>query len=239
MRMRLPGAELRDPRPRGPAAALRPVSDGLPSASGGRPRRANRPHLPQHALRDAASARSHCPAPRDHARHHRRPGERRRFLPAALARDGPHRARLLRASAARSAADPVADPKPAAGFRRLQAGSADAIRCHAAAAALRPPCCARTQAKNSAPARGPAQGAQDVRLQRAAGPRGRCLLPGPGGARADLPCHRAVASAGRGAARAGMDNLVLFSAPRRDGLRWIDVGDPQLRKVDKLQTSNR
>lgn len=42
-----------------------------------------------------------------------------------------------------------------------------------------------------------------------------------------------------GAARAGMDNLVLFSAPRRDGLRWVDVGDPQLRKVDKLQTSTR
>jgi len=32
---------------------------------------------------------------------------------------------------------------------------------------------------------------------------------------------------------------VLYSAPRRDGLRWIDVGDPQLRKVDKLQTSTR
>lgn len=42
-----------------------------------------------------------------------------------------------------------------------------------------------------------------------------------------------------GAARAGMDSLVLFSAPRRDGLRWVDVGDPQLRKGDKLQTSNR
>jgi hypothetical protein len=42
-----------------------------------------------------------------------------------------------------------------------------------------------------------------------------------------------------GAARAGMDSLVLYSAPRRDGLRWIDVGDPQLRKVDKLQTGAR
>ena len=41
------------------------------------------------------------------------------------------------------------------------------------------------------------------------------------------------------AARAGMDNFLLYSAPRRDGLRWIDVGDPQLRKVDKLQTSSR
>lgn len=42
-----------------------------------------------------------------------------------------------------------------------------------------------------------------------------------------------------GAARAGMDSLVLYSAPRRDGLRWVDVGDPQLRKGDKLQTSTR
>ena len=40
-----------------------------------------------------------------------------------------------------------------------------------------------------------------------------------------------------GAARAGMDTLVLYSAPRRDGLRWVDVGDPQLRKVDKLQSA--
>jgi hypothetical protein len=42
-----------------------------------------------------------------------------------------------------------------------------------------------------------------------------------------------------GAARAGMDTLVLYSAPRRDGLRWVDVGDPQLRKVDKLQTAGQ
>ncbi len=40
-------------------------------------------------------------------------------------------------------------------------------------------------------------------------------------------------------ARAVMDSIMLFSAPRRDGLRWIDVGDPRLRKVDKLQTSVR
>jgi hypothetical protein len=42
-----------------------------------------------------------------------------------------------------------------------------------------------------------------------------------------------------GPARAGMDSLLLLSAPRREGLRWIDVGDPQLRKVDKLQTTSR
>ncbi len=37
--------------------------------------------------------------------------------------------------------------------------------------------------------------------------------------------------------RAGLDYLTLMSAPRREGLRWIDVGDPQLRKADKLPTS--
>jgi hypothetical protein len=42
-----------------------------------------------------------------------------------------------------------------------------------------------------------------------------------------------------GPARAGMDSFVLLSAPRRDGLRWIDVGDPQLRKGDKLSTKAR
>ncbi|MBX9590066.1 MAG: helix-turn-helix domain-containing protein [Hyphomonadaceae bacterium] len=59
---------------------------------------------------------------------------------------------------------------------------------------------------------------------------------------APAPIYRAIgllpAPLG-GAARAGMDKLVLYSAPRREGLRWVDVGDPQLRKVDKLQTSNR
>jgi hypothetical protein len=40
-------------------------------------------------------------------------------------------------------------------------------------------------------------------------------------------------------ARAGLDALVLYSAPRDNGLRWIDVGDPGLRKVDKLPTKAR
>ena len=59
---------------------------------------------------------------------------------------------------------------------------------------------------------------------------------------APAPIYRAIGhlpEAVAGTARAGMDNLVLYSAPRRDGLKWIDVGDPQLRKVDKLQTSSR
>ena len=36
--------------------------------------------------------------------------------------------------------------------------------------------------------------------------------------------------------RAGLEYMVLLTAPSRDGLRWIEVGDPQLRKADKLQT---
>ena len=39
--------------------------------------------------------------------------------------------------------------------------------------------------------------------------------------------------------RAGLDYVVLLMAPRRDGLRWIEVGDPRLRKADKLPTSTR
>jgi hypothetical protein len=39
--------------------------------------------------------------------------------------------------------------------------------------------------------------------------------------------------------RAGLEYLVLLTAPSRDGLRWIDVGDPQMRKADKLQTESR
>jgi hypothetical protein len=59
---------------------------------------------------------------------------------------------------------------------------------------------------------------------------------------APAPIYRAIAQLPgpvADAARAGMDSLVLYSAPRHDGLRWIDVGDPQLRKVDKLPTSGR
>jgi len=59
---------------------------------------------------------------------------------------------------------------------------------------------------------------------------------------APAPIYRAIAMLPQpvaGGARAAMDNILLLTAPRRDGLRWIDVGDPRLRKVDKLQTSVR
>jgi hypothetical protein len=41
------------------------------------------------------------------------------------------------------------------------------------------------------------------------------------------------------AVRAGLDYVVVLSAPRRDGLRWIDVSDPRVRKADKLQVGAR
>jgi hypothetical protein len=56
------------------------------------------------------------------------------------------------------------------------------------------------------------------------------------------PVYRAVAllpDPAEAAVRAGLDYLMLLTAPRREGLRWIEVGDPRLRKVDKLQTSTR
>jgi hypothetical protein len=43
-----------------------------------------------------------------------------------------------------------------------------------------------------------------------------------------------------GPARAGMDILVLYSTPKREqGYRLIDIGDPRLRKVDKLRPKAR
>jgi transcriptional regulator with XRE-family HTH domain len=59
---------------------------------------------------------------------------------------------------------------------------------------------------------------------------------------APQPVYRAIALLPGPAAsvvRTGMDHLVLITAPRRDGLRWIEVGDPRLRKADKLDTSTR
>jgi TIR domain len=41
-----------------------------------------------------------------------------------------------------------------------------------------------------------------------------------------------------GPVRETWDYFVLNTAARRDGFRWIDVGDPQLRKVDKLPRRN-
>jgi hypothetical protein len=39
--------------------------------------------------------------------------------------------------------------------------------------------------------------------------------------------------------RAGLDYMLFLTAPRRDGLTWIEVGDPRMRKADKLRTGER
>jgi hypothetical protein len=59
---------------------------------------------------------------------------------------------------------------------------------------------------------------------------------------APQPAYRAIAllpGPVEATVRAGFDYLVLLTAARRDGLRWVEVGDPRLRKADKLQTSAR
>jgi DNA-binding XRE family transcriptional regulator len=59
---------------------------------------------------------------------------------------------------------------------------------------------------------------------------------------APLPVYRAASmlpASAEIAVRVGLDYLVLLSAPRRDGLRWIDVSDPRARKADKLQPGSR
>jgi hypothetical protein len=40
-------------------------------------------------------------------------------------------------------------------------------------------------------------------------------------------------------AKHGLDAIVLYAAPTREGLKWIDVGDPRLRRGDKLHTKPR
>jgi hypothetical protein len=39
--------------------------------------------------------------------------------------------------------------------------------------------------------------------------------------------------------RAGLEYMIRLTAPSRDGLRWIEVSDPKMRKADKLQTESR
>jgi transcriptional regulator with XRE-family HTH domain len=63
-----------------------------------------------------------------------------------------------------------------------------------------------------------------------------------GASQAPAPIYRAIAQLPRGVAgpaRVGFDTFVLYSAPRKGGLRWIDVGDPRVRKVDKLRIKRR
>ena len=57
---------------------------------------------------------------------------------------------------------------------------------------------------------------------------------------APRPVYRAIAllpGPARHGVRAVLDYAVLLTAPRREGLRWIEVSDPRLRKADKLVTT--
>jgi hypothetical protein len=39
--------------------------------------------------------------------------------------------------------------------------------------------------------------------------------------------------------RPAANALIVHLAPWRDGMRWIEVGDPRLRKTDKLRQASR
>ena len=59
---------------------------------------------------------------------------------------------------------------------------------------------------------------------------------------APQPVYRAISllpDSVEHAVRSGLDYLVQLSAPRREGLRWIEVSDPRVRKADKLQSGAR
>ena len=176
---------------------------------------------------------------------HRRLRGRRRHRPAALEGDRADRARLLRAAAPRPRADPVAHPQPAAARASQAAAAGAAAPAAAAGRGRRPPAPARvhaprTQARTRRAARGRRPGAHAVRADRA-----DVLLAGAvyaGAAWCRSP-STAVAgllpAAGRsaGARRPRLSRAADRAAPRRAA--WIEVGDPQLRKADKLQTSTR
>lgn len=49
----------------------------------------------------------------------------------------------------------------------------------------------------------------------------------------------ALPSAIKAPLRPGLDYIVLQTAPQRDGLRWVDAGDPRARKTDRLPATQR
>ncbi len=59
---------------------------------------------------------------------------------------------------------------------------------------------------------------------------------------APRPVYRAIAllpGSIEGPVRAGLNYLIVLTSPRRDGLTWVDVGDPRSRKADRLQPGSR
>jgi hypothetical protein len=237
MRMRLPGAELPDRRPRGPAPSLHSLASGLAGPAGpGRDaqighifcnmRSAMR--LPREAIarrlattpgtiEDLESgAVSSLPHWRETSRIVRSYCELLRLDPQPI---------LWRMQSQMRAAGAYDDDPPTQANATRPSG---------------PPALLRKDAARSAPA--PRKRRRARRMFALSAPLVLAAVALYLGQAAPAPLYRAIGllpASIAGTARAGMDSLVLYSAPRRDGLRWIDVGDPQLRKVDKLQTSTR
>lgn len=237
MRMRLPGAELPDRRPRGPASPLRPHANGLAEAAApGRDaqighifcnmRSAMR--LPREAIaRRLATtpatiedlengAFSSLPHWRETSRIVRSYCELLRLDPQPI---------LWRMQSQMRASGAFDDDPPTQSNATRPPG---------------PPALLRKDAARNAPP--PRKRRRARRMFALSAPLALAAVAFYLAQAAPAPLYRAIGflpAPIAGTARAGMDNLVLYSAPRRDGLRWIDVGDPQLRKVDKLQTSTR
>lgn len=237
MRMRLPGAELPDRRPRGPAPSLHSLANGLAGPAGlGRDaqighifcnmRSAMR--LPREAIarrlattpatiEDLESgAVSSLPHWRETSRIVRSYCELLRLDPQPI---------LWRMQSQMRAAGAYDDDPPTQSSATRPPG---------------PPALLRKDAARSSPA--PRKRRRARRMFALSAPLVLAAVAFYLGQAAPAPLYRAIGllpASIAGMARAGMDNLVLYSAPRRDGLRWVDVGDPQLRKVDKLQTSTR
>ena len=236
MRMRLPGAELSDRRPRGPAPPLRPHANGLAELA---------------AARDAqighifCNMRSAMRLPREAIarRLATTPGTIEDLESGAVS-SLPHWRETSRI--VRSYCELLRlDPQPILWRMQSQMRASGAYDDDppTQSNATRPPGPPALLRKDGAKSPPPARGRRRARRMFAlSAPLALAAAAFYLAQAAPAPLYRAIGLLPvsiAGTARAGMDNLVLYSAPRRDGLRWIDVGDPQLRKVDKLQTSTR
>ena len=206
-----------------------------------RPRRAARPDLPQHALSDEGAARDHRPAPCHQPVDHRQTSR-----PAPSPRCRMARKRTVSCAAIASCCGSIREPILGASAATWRPPAADDDRSAARdrrdrrpPASCSPPVAQGREPRSPTPRPGRRRRAglfalsAPVALTAAAfylahaaprrfiAPSG--CLPEPAG----TPCVP------------GWTIWCSIPAPRREGLRWIEVGDPQLRKADKLQTSTR
>jgi hypothetical protein len=237
MRMRLPGAELEDRRPRGPAPSLHSLANGQ-AGPAGLGRDAQIGHI-------FCNMRSAMRLPREAiARRLATTPATIEDLESGAVSSLPHWRETSRI--VRSYCELLRlDPQPILWRMQSQMGAAGAYdddppTQSSATRSPGPPALLRKDAARSAPA--PRKRRRARRMFALSAPLALAAVAFYLAQAAPAPLYRAIGllpAPIAGTARAGMDNLVLYSAPRRDGLRWIDVGDPQLRKVDKLQTSTR